>query len=96
MLVHVLIYFKLPFNNLFLKFVFQSVKRNNKIAIKSEFEASNSSIFANQSVSSTSSTNSKESIQNKKTGSNGDRKLAQSAQLFHYQLQKQQIIDLEK
>jgi hypothetical protein len=47
-------------------------------------------------VSSASSTNSKESIQNKKTGSNGDRKLAQSAQLFHYQLQKQQIIDLEK
>ena len=47
-------------------------------------------------MSSASSTNSKESIQNKKTGSSGDRKLAQSAQLFHYQLQKQQIIDMEK
>lgn len=52
-------------------------------------------LYKNQSVSTISSKdlNSK----NKKAISgNGDRKLAQSAQMFHYQLQKQQIIDLEK
>ena len=70
------------------------MKKSEQSAIKSEFETSDCSIFSNQSIL---SSNSKESLGSKKTtGSSGDRKLAQSAQMFHYQLQKQQIIDLEK
>lgn len=69
------------------------MKRGEKSSIKTEFETSNCSIFSSQSALSNIS---KESNGGKKLGKSGDRKLAQSAQLFHYQLQKQQIIDLEK
>lgn len=71
----------------------KSINKNKKDElIKSQFETSDCSIFTTHSISSDAS---KESAKTKKSSS-GDRKLAQSAQMFHYQLQKQQIIDLEK
>ena len=68
------------------------MKRSESV-IKTEFETSDCSFFSNQS---TLSNVSKETVAGKNLSKNSDRKLAQSAQMFHYQLQKQQIIDLEK
>lgn len=79
-------------------YLFNSKKKNrvakSSRAAKSnlEFEASKHSIFGlNQSAGSQSG-----SLKSKGSNSSGDKKLALSAQMYHYQHQKEQMIAIEK
>jgi len=58
-----------------------------------EFESSKHSIFGNQNTGSSSVSG---SIKSKSSNSSGDKKLALSAQMYHYQHQKEQMIAMEK
>jgi len=58
-----------------------------------EFETSKHSIFGNQHTGSSSASG---SIKSKGSATSGDKKLALSAQMYHFQHQKEQIIAMEK